>query len=39
MFDWVLKMPLLTVKKKETTHKKNVKLYGPFLWKGFNFRG
>ena len=39
MSDWVLNMPLLPVKKKETTHMKNVKLYGSFLWKGFNFGG
>ena len=35
MFDWVLNVPLLPLKKKEIIL--HEKLYGPFLWMGFNF--
>ena len=38
MFIWVLNAPLLPVKNKERNYlyMKNFKLYGPFLWLGFN---
>ena len=39
MFDWVLNMPLLPLKTKETNHLiyiKNLKLYGLLLRMGFN---